>query len=365
MSVSKTRELGAWSSTETGEPFGEWELPGMGNPSPRCGEVSATAFCDEHGHIEYEKHQCGRRECPDCWSHQWAKHRTVSVVSRLASARYSEPDGIDRRAVHAVASPPEDDVNTIEAFYSGRREALDIARDHGIRGGVVVAHGYRVLEEARTEYREKDRDIGIWRWIRENENHWKEQVYWSPHFHIIGLARDVAPGDLDRDGGWIFENIRSLASYDGPRDREGTDDMISVVRYLLSHSTFPAGENRQAVTWFGSLHGTNFSPDEELSEVDLKVIQRVVKRQVGYFDDEGEKEGNEREDCPRDGCEGSLHDIWHARRFLETSGHSLEREERERVVAAYEWTVGLRHPPPGRKHPKSREQAEEALSSLV
>ena len=115
-------DLGAWKETGD-EPFGDWQIPGKGDSAPDCGEVSATSFCDEHGHVHYEQHLCGRRECPTCWNGQWAGPRTVSVVSRLAGARIDEEEGIDRRAVHAVASPPEGSIRTIEGFYDGRSRA--------------------------------------------------------------------------------------------------------------------------------------------------------------------------------------------------------------------------------------------------
>lgn len=363
------RELGAWAPTASGEPFGEWELPGMGDSSGRCGEVSATSFCDAHGHIQYRAHLCGRRECPECWSSQWAGPRTVSVVSRLAAARYVEDDGLDRRTIHAVVSPPEDSINTIEAFYQGRAEANDIAKDHGIRGGVVVAHGYRVLEDVKEQYRAEDPDIGMWLWLRRNEIPWKEQVYWSPHYHVIGLARDVEPGGEDRDGEWIFENIRSLKPYEGLRDREGTKAMVGAVRYLLSHATYPAEENRQSVTWYGDLHGTNFNPEEELSGGAWSVIQRITEEVTGSRRPEDEEDGHQEEDeneCPVDGCEGRTHDIWGARMFLESPvAEDLTRDERERVRVAYEWTVGDRHPPPGMKRPQTTEQAREVLDHLL
>lgn len=365
------RELGAWTQPETGEPFGEWELPGMGDAGARCGEVSATTFCDAHGHVQYRAHLCGRRECPECWSGQWAGPRTVSVVSRLAAARYAEEDGIDRRTIHAEMSLPPGSINTIEGFYQGRRKANEIAKKHGIRGGVVVAHGYRVEPEVKEKYESEERDLPLWRWVRANDTHWKEQVYWSPHYHVIGLARDVAPGGEDVDGDWVFKNIRSLKPYEGMRDREGTEDMVKVVRYLLSHATYPAEENRQSVTWYGDLHGTNFDPEAALSDGAWSVIERVTEEIVGSRgevdqEDEGGHADEDDETCPVDGCEGRTHDIWSARMFLDSAAaQRLEREERERVRVAYEWTAGKRVPPPGLKRPQTTEQAREVVDVLM
>lgn len=366
MAVSEANESLSKFASAGGEPYGEWQLPGMGDTGPECGEVSAVGFCDSHGHIDYRSHQCGRRSCPKCWSDYWGENRTVSVVSRLAAARYAEPDGVRRRAVHATVSPTEGEIKTIEQFYRARSKANDIAKEHGVRGGVTVAHGYRVKDDVEDEYRSKDPDMGMWMWIRRNERDWREQVYWSPHFHIIGLAVDFEEAEKRSDG-WVVRNIRSLDAYKGMRDREGTEDMVRAVRYILSHTTFPADDNRQAVTWFGSLHGTNFSPEEELSGGAWSVIQRVTKEVVGVDEEiDEESEGREKEECSVEGCEGKVHDIWHARSFLESAaGQELTREERNRVRVAYEWTAGVRHPPPGLKHPQTTEQGEEVVDHLL
>lgn len=356
-------ELGSWSESGA-EPFGDWRLPGKGESAPTCGEVSATSFCDEAGHIHYESHLCGRRECPVCWNGQWAGPRTVSVVSRLAAARHSEPEGIQRRTIHAVVSPPEDSIQSIESVYLGRREALAIAKDHGIRGGVVIFHGYRPTQATKDRYEDVGPGLPIWRWIRSNEERWKDQVYWSPHYHVVGLSVDTDPGDSNQDGGWVFKNIRSLEAYTGPRDREGTEDMVRVVRYLLSHATFPDVENRQAVSWFGELHGTNFDPEEDISGGSWSVIERVTEEVVGSEGEESER-AEDRDVCPVEGCEGGVHSIYHVRDFLETSGHSLPRETRARLKVAYEWVSGFIEPPPGLKNPRSVEHAEEALEAML
>lgn len=354
--------LGAWS--EGTEPYGDWELPGMGNSAPSCGEVRASSFCDTQGHVQYEKHLCGRRECPVCWNSQWSEPRTISAVSRLAAARHMEPEGLGRRTIHAVVSPSEGSIKSIEAVYEGRKKAIEIAKDHGIRGGVTIFHGYRVTQETKEWYEEEEPDLPMWRWVRENDRRWKDQVYWSPHYHIVGLSRDTKPGDTAKDDGWVFKNIRSLSPYEGPRDRDGTESMVRVIRYVLSHATYPSVEDRQAVTWFGDVHGSNFVPEEDISGGSWSVIERVVQEVVGG---EGESESDEDGDreCPTDGCDGHLHDIFDARAFLRTNGDEIPPEARERIETAYEWESGFIEPPPGMKNPKTVEHADEALEVMI
>lgn len=367
----RSDDSGAWDEDLDAAVYGEnqWLLPGMGESAPKCGEWGPRDFCDAAGHVVMGKHSCGRRECPTCWSGQWAGPRTVNVVAKLAAARHAAQDGADKRAVHAVLSPPQGSVNSIEAFYDARTEALELARKHGVRGGVTVAHGFRPDEDTKAAFKNDDPDGGIWRYIRENERNWRDQVYWSPHYHVVGLGRydDMTAGDPDADDGWVFKKIRSLDSFEGLRDRDGYDDMAAVVRYLLSHATFPAEENRQAVTWYGDLHPTNFSPEEELSDGAWSVIERMAEAVVGAEGDRGDQDGDDdqAEECPVDGCDGELHPIWDAQDFLDQRGDRLQDGQYDRLMSAYLWATGDIQPPPGLKHPGSEAHAREALDVML
>lgn len=363
---------GAWSEDLDVAVYGEqeWLIPGMGEAGDRCGEWGPREFCDVSAHVVMGKHSCGRRECPSCWSGQWAGPRTVNVVAKLAAARHAAESGADKRAVHAVLSPPEGSVNSIEGFYQGRTEALDLAKQHGVRGGVVVAHGFRPTDDTKQAFEDADTEGGIWRFLRENERDWRDQTYWSPHYHIVGLGRfeDVTEGDPDEDDGWLFKKIRTLERFEGLRHTEGYDDMAGVVRYLLSHATFPAEESRQAVTWYGDLHPVNFSPEEEISDGAWSVIERMAESVVGHEGDREEDGGmgdEEREECPVDGCDGELHEIWAANDFMEQRGDRLNDEEHDRLLTAYMWATGDIDPPPGLKHPKSEEHARESFNAMV
>lgn len=344
---------------------GVWMLPGMGESAPTCGEWSPTEFCDESGHVHLTPHRCGRRECPECWSGQWAAPRTVSVTARLAAYRYNAEQAKDKRIVHLTVSPPEGTVRGVDEFYRNRTRANELAKAHGVKGGVVIPHPYRVLDEVKEEFEDSDYEKGLWWYIRENDEPYKEQVYWSPHYHILGPAPDVRESSPDEDEGWIVKNIRSLDRFEGLRDEDGYEDMIGTTRYLLSHAGFVKNQNRQAVTWFGDLHGSQFNPSEELSTGAWSVIERKAEELTGGESDLEDDETGERV-CPVDDCEGQLHDMVEGRRFLESrQGQSLDRDARKRVRVAYRWFVGDIHPPPGMKNPSSEEQAQEVMDGFL
>jgi len=254
----------------------------MGEPEDRCGEYTPKEFCDgEDPHLHFGKHLCGRRDCPRCWSSQWVRPRTVNAVARLGAARHAADESAAKRAVHVVLSPPEGSIQSIDGFYRARREAVEKAREHGIRGGLIIPHGYRVYDDTQTAYQAaKDEGMevaesGLWQFIRQNDRDWRKQVYWSPHFHVVGLARDVDAGD--GTDGWVLHNVKRDGSHSLEpfylHNQEGYEDMARVVRYLLSHATYEEDSTRQVMTWFGSLHATNLDPKAEITTTAWRRIQ--------------------------------------------------------------------------------------------
>jgi hypothetical protein len=373
----QSEEPGAWSEDLETSVYGENTLaiPGMGESADRCGEWFPKQFCDgEDHHVHLGQHLCGRRTCSRCWSGQWARPRTVNVISRLGAGRYAEPEGIRRRAVHVAISPPEGDVEGPSELFRYRSKAVEKAREHGIRGGVMVAHPWRVTDDAKDEFRELEEfDGGIWRWVRENKTHWRDQVHWSPHFHAVGLSTDVKAGT--GEDGWVVKNIERNGSHALEpfhiTDGDGYEDMARVVRYLLSHAGVDDDGDRQAVTWFGSLHATNFDPEKELSEGAWSAIQRRSEEIVGSDGDRGEQDGDEidEEACPVDGCDGELHPIWDVPAFIDQRGSDLSLEALTRLRTAFDWAIGddddEEAPQDGWPRPQSQQEAQAVSDSLL
>jgi hypothetical protein len=183
-------------------------------------------FCDECAEVKFGQERCERRTCPDC-KHLWETERTIGGVQRLAKARYAEEPGVDRRAIHATASPEPGEITTLVDWYNGYRDAYELAREQGIRGGVVVGHGYRVNDEIKDRYRRNDVEGGVWRWIQEDlPKSWRDYTYWSPHYHIIGLCRDLSENKPAQQNGWNLVRLDSLESFTGTTDKSGLESMV-------------------------------------------------------------------------------------------------------------------------------------------
>jgi hypothetical protein len=270
-------------------------------------------------------------------------------------------------------------------FYKGRAKAAEMAKDKGFRGFAVIPHPWRVKDEAKQEWKEKvERDgdgepvIGVWVWLRNEfeEEQLKKRIYWSPHYHIVGLTTpDMEPGDESDE--WVYEFIRSFGAYENKHDSESHEEVYGTFRYLLSHTGFPEGSTKQAITWYGDLANAVFVEDasqeyqiQKPSEGVRSVIRREVEAVAGPTDDDesddeaGEsKETDEVGDCPRDDCNGVLINVFDVEMYLRHN--EPPPDVTNRMQTAYEWRVGDRVPPPGLKHPQTEEQAREAFEAML
>lgn len=370
-------EPGQWQEELDYSVFADTSMsvPGQGEEGPNCQIWKPAEFCDNCAEIGYAENHCGRRSCPNCVG-VWTEERAVGITKRLSAARHVEKKGIDRRAVHAVMSPPEESIQTLQQVYDGYSEAYRLAEEKGVRGGVAIFHGYRVKKEVQREFEAEDPNMGIWQWIfDERPESWRMLTYWSPHYHIIGLCRDFDADDPEAQDGWVAHRIdrqggrSAFKPYTGLRDRESYEEVVGTVRYLMSHGTFESGTSRDCVRWFGDLATTKFRPGEELSEGSYEVIDRVVREVVeeGAGGEEGDESGAEEGDeCECCGSR-SWSPIWEAGDALRDKGwcDRIGREAERELRAAWEWRTGIAKPPPGLKNPRSEEEAKEALAEIV
>lgn len=358
-------------------------IPGKGSPGSNCGEWYPKEFCDECGEPHLGASRCEQRTCPDCWA-AWSRRRAEKITRRLGAARHVEPEGLASRGIHGIASPPEGEIRTLTDVKQGYRDAYELAKEKGVRGGVVIFHGFRVTDRGKRLFAEAqergawvpEEDGKLWAFVRSREKRiergigegaeWRSLVYWSPHYHILGLCEDFEADDPEAQDGWVARRIRPLDSFQLHEDA-GYEDMVGAARYLLSHSTFETDTSKDCVRWFGSLATTKFSPEEELSEGALSVVERKAREAAGVVDERGEGPGEEEPD-PCENCGGtSRSPIWEAGGALMDPGwcDRIGREQERKLTAAFEWAIGERHPPPGLKRPRSEEEAREVLEELT
>ena len=363
-------EPGAWNEDLKEWGVTDWRLPGQGEPAPRCGEWYPSAVCETCADLDLTTHTCGRRACPDCWG-VWAKEAAVRATHRVQSFRYTQPDDWHRQVAHAFVSPPEGEVMNERQFWEGRKRAAEIAEEKGFRGATVIPHPYRVTEEGQDRYEEADPEYGIWVWLRNDVEDMSRYTYWSPHYHVVGLAgADMDPAE-DEDE-WVYHFKRSVEPFEGIRDSESHEDLYGLFRYLLSHTGYPAESTKQVTTWYGDLANSVFVEDateewqhEKPSEGVRSALEREIEEVAGPTG-EDEEEGGAGEDdegyCEVEGCNGVYIDVFDVNAYLRQSNPPPEVQEKMR--AARDWRLGRVEPPPGMKAPQSREQAEEAWEQI-
>lgn len=365
---------GEWS--EGLEPFGvtPWELPGQGDQGAGCGEYRPEAVCETCGEPAFMARACGARSCPDCWG-AWAKDSAVRATVRVQAFRYTQPDDWHRQAAHATLSPEEGDIRTVREYWEGRKKAAEIAEEKGWRGFVVIPHPFRVTEEGKERYREEDPDYGLWVWLRKDVECMTQYIYWSPHYHIVGMTGAGMEPAKGSDG-WVYNFIRSTESFDGIRDRESHEDVYGLFRYLLSHTGYPAESTRPVPAWYGDLANNKFVEDasekwqtEKPSEGVLSALEREVEKVAGPTDVDDEEgdvavpESDEVGECSEDDCDGVLIDVFDVGAYLRHNDPPPDVADRMRT--ARDWRLGRVQPPPGLKRPRTEAEAEEAYEVML
>lgn len=331
--------------TETAYADGKLVLPGDGPALDSCGGWYPNEFCDDCGEPHFSRSACRSRQCPRCWQ-TWSLLASKRITQRLTAARHAA-EGFDRRAVHAVVSPPPEDVRSLVAFERGKREAYSLAKQKGIHGGVCIPHAYRVADTAKAAWEAAESDQSLWTWVRENDTDWHEQVRWSPHYHIIGLSRSTAAGSTD--GEWFFRRIRTLEPHRLTKP-DSYDDLLGCSRYLLSHCSFDPDESKQAIRWFGSMSPASFSPTSAGSPGVVATIERLTQESVSeYYHKAASDPPTEESDpprCRRADCDGRLTPIYNAPVWLDSQDDSREPSiQVRRLRAAYQWACGGLDPP--------------------
>jgi hypothetical protein len=181
---------------------------------------------------------------------------------------------------------------------------------------------------------------------------------------------------------WVVSRLSTMPAFQALHQEEAYEAVARTAQYLLSHATYePSEEGKgvKAVTWYGELHPSNFSPDpmdaatrktepslEAPSEGAYAVIQRLSAL-VSRSDGTEKRAGPGAPECEEEDCTGHIHPIYEAGSYLSDPRFcdGMGREKERRLLAAFEWAIGERMPPPGLKRPRTEGDAEEALEALL
>ena len=280
-------------------------IPGTGQPSENCNEWIPIKFCSECGHLIFTKGNCNSPKCP-IHSTKWRYKRTATIFKRI----YSHKLTFNTRSGHIVVSISNDDkakLKTFDGFKKVTRSVVRFLKKKGVLGGAVIYHPFRIIPEYKRQIYDifnenKDTGLGefaLWKTLSKKVKNWKDFVYYSPHFHIIGNYNFLQEGN--KEDRYFFKRIGDFMPIGGATAQEG---IIKCSMYQLSHVGIPKQWKKQSVIWFGSLAYNKWCIDKASQKVQ-DVTYYWQKKLLNNF---AETEGETYNKCPE--CDGSLRPLW-------------------------------------------------------
>lgn len=295
------------------------KIPGYGEAPNRCRPMTPVGFC-ETGHVILGRSSCGTRYCPDHWR-EWTEQAVINQVARLAAWRHIQ-EGAGKRLCHVMGSFPADRRYSLDRLWKTRSEAYEALEAAGVRGGAAALHPYRTNErgdglfQTAADEGELPEGTGKWAFLRDVSDDWEDLTRYiepSPHIHALAAAEDV-DGEAAPDG-WVVKRIRTFQPFHY-QDTEAYRDMVATAYYILTHAGVQDG--RHSLTYFGDVHPASFDPEEELTAAVWDRIQieaeKAVTEEPGVTE---EGMGAGPEECPRDGCEAAVVDVYYLREYME------------------------------------------------
>lgn len=262
-------------------------IPGKGEVGETCGDDLAM-FCDGCGKTHVTGQTCGLSRCPRCWA-SWCRDLAVEQASRLAVTRaVRDANREDQQFFHHLAwSPPDEWALEAEDPLRRTKQAINEILDAMDLDAICLYHAWRGNQE-------DDDDRGEWARRLSEDMDWEEvrdELKFSPHFHIIAVGSHVPGGDLTKrvqeETGWSLHRI--LKGEDSNVSLYDNSDMVSAIEYSISHASLkrtPAGHNSVQMWSHGDIIGQKFvkesemGPDEDPDEVDDLVIAEETEEEM-------------------------------------------------------------------------------------
>ena len=279
-------------------------LVGKGEKGVNCGKYHQSHVCEnaQCGKLHYAKNRCHRKECPDCYR-AW---KMRAVMEGIKPRIYSEKARIanrSRRLSHVIVSMKKsENVKTKKDFDKMIQDAYRFVDGHGLRGGVMIIHGYRATPEAKHLAHKANKQT--WEWIREQPHHERYMVY-SPHFHFVGYYDYMEDGrglnknhevnramqvigdseesilfkylknagtkkDRELEMSWIYKTVLKTGTNSIETFNHDEKGMEGLLHYLLSHTVAEKSGRFDSIRWFGNCKKNAFGVTEEEKAAAIK-----------------------------------------------------------------------------------------------
>jgi len=204
-----------------------WHLPATKEAHDWCGQWSIMGCLNVKAHKNTEAHgkgfvktfqrSCYRADCETCFK-KWMARESNKSTRRIE--KYEKKSG--EHAKHIIVSPPK------WLHYKSKKElakeCYKILKQVGCIGGTTIFHPFRYKKEIR-------------------------QLYYSPHFHVIGFGWIECVVENYQKNGWIVKN------------KGFRDSTFATIYYQLSHAGIK--KHNHTLVWFGDLSYSKLKVEKE------------------------------------------------------------------------------------------------------
>lgn len=273
-----------------------YHIPGLGSvTNTSCGTVKHLHKCPVDDYVSLHYYSCHNYSCPDCYgsaAHQAAQRIEDRVLGIGAVLRLNEVK--TRYPNHVIISPPDNTFKPSDDLSVWRGTIYKIARNIGMIGGTVVFHPYRIekgILELLKPLNKKGGSGGFWRLIHENAlklGSWRDYVYWSPHFHIIGFMPEIKlkSDELYQATGYVYKVVK----YKTGKSKGGVElykpqipSVKAVANYLLTHHAYIKGSTGYAYFGILSYNKAKVIGEElEIESARCPKCDTVLEKWIGF-----------------------------------------------------------------------------------
>jgi len=306
----------------------KYGLPGTGRKPPNCIRIP-NQYCASCGQVYLRSGSCSNPLCPDCAT-RWKYQRTTTAFHRGWSIKIEKK----YRIGHIIASiPPElwPKIATGKELKKLKKELRRFLKNKGVKGGVMILHPYRIRDELKKilyDFIPKNDkglgEYGLWKLLIQHIANWQDFIYFSPHFHIVGIYNWLE--NAKKGEPFVFKRLGDFSS---------PDDFIRCYMYQVSHAGISKNDKSHNINWFGELSTGNWSIGKA-TEKTQKYVYYLTRKHLNKF---SEVDGETYKECPI--CKGELVDIYNVYEDL----HLFDLSKQEKLKYAYNWAKGTIPPP--------------------
>jgi len=289
----------------------KYMLPQTGIIDKDCQKMGNVVACSSCGEWIPVSKTCNSPKCPvHGVTNRYKRSKKVleriyshKLTHKLNSAHFTISIDPSNKKLIRLSKDPKTR-NKID------KQIIKYAKEKGVLGGVYVFHPFRMKEEFKKPlydlFKDKEKEVEgigefrLWKILIKYVKNWRDLVYFSPHYHIIGNYTWTKKGSANDK--FLFRKIKQFGSY---KNKDHTvqnipQGIINCAMYQLSHAGLSVDTNKKCMGWFGAISFNNWSLDKSPAAIQ-EYIKNISKEHLNDF---ATSEGETYNRCSK--CGGDL-----------------------------------------------------------